>query len=161
MSCPAELRIVVAGREAARVLAAGRTARVIARFSRSVYVANARGQGVPSREAQCDQRAADEVVACGRESRALPDERGDGVGCASGGATCEPAALRGRARVGEAGGDSEDLSNEKTDEQISKKFVTLSEDLLGPVQVKRALELLWKTGDMKDVSVIPPALVVG
>jgi 2-methylcitrate dehydratase len=67
----------------------------------------------------------------------------------------------GETMMGEAGGDSEDLSNEKTDDQISKKFVTLSEDLLGPVQVKRALELLWTTQSMKDVSVIPPALVVG
>ena len=43
MSCPAELRAIVAGREAARVLAAGRPARVIARFARSAYVANSRG----------------------------------------------------------------------------------------------------------------------
>lgn len=43
MSCRTELHAVIAGRAAAHVLAGGRPARVIARFERSAYVANARG----------------------------------------------------------------------------------------------------------------------
>ncbi len=62
--------------------------------------------------------------------------------------------------VGESGGDLGDLSEPKTDAQISEKFRGLTEDLLGTKQVSHLLETLWNLENLKQAATIPALLVL-
>lgn len=62
--------------------------------------------------------------------------------------------------VGESGGEHGDLGDAKSEAEISAKFRLLAEPVLGPKQVDRALDALWKIECMDDVAVIPPLLVL-
>ena len=62
--------------------------------------------------------------------------------------------------VGESGGDKDDLSMPKSDAQIEEKFRSLTEEFLGDKRAKSVLEQLWHLEDLKDVTMIPPALVL-
>ena len=63
--------------------------------------------------------------------------------------------------VGEAGGgDKDDLTSPKSDEQIEKKFRGLTEDVLGANLANLILERLWHLEDLKNVAEIPPLLVL-
>jgi 2-methylcitrate dehydratase len=66
----------------------------------------------------------------------------------------------GEKRVGEAGGDENDLNMPKSDSMIESKFRSLCEDSLGVKQVRATLDLLWRLDTMENVSAIPPALVI-
>ena len=62
--------------------------------------------------------------------------------------------------VGECGGEHGDLGDAKSEAEISAKFRTLTEPVLGPKQVDRVLDALWHIEDMQDVAAIPPMLVI-
>ncbi|MGH8639167.1 MAG: MmgE/PrpD family protein, partial [Burkholderiales bacterium] len=62
--------------------------------------------------------------------------------------------------VGEAGGDKGDLSQPKTDAEISDKFLALTEGVLGARRANAALEALWRLEAMPDVTAIPRLLVL-
>lgn len=66
----------------------------------------------------------------------------------------------GKRITGEAGGDQGDLSQPKSDAEISAKFLSLSEGTLGVHRATRALEALWRLDSMHDVAVIPQLLVL-
>ena len=61
---------------------------------------------------------------------------------------------------GEAGGAKDDLSNAKTDEQISEKFRSLSEGWLGARRVSDILDRLWNLESLRNVAEIPPAFLM-
>jgi 2-methylcitrate dehydratase len=62
----------------------------------------------------------------------------------------------GERRVGEAGGDTNELSAPKTDREISEKFRLLCEASLGAQRVDALLARLWALDQVDDVAVIPP-----
>jgi len=62
--------------------------------------------------------------------------------------------------VGETGGDEDDFSMPKSDAQIEEKFRGLTEDMLGAKRANTILEKLWHLEDVKDVSEIPPLLLL-
>jgi 2-methylcitrate dehydratase len=65
-------------------------------------------------------------------------------------------AMRGGERVtGEAGGDQGDLSERKSDAQISEKFRGLTEDFLGAARANAMLERLWMLESLRDVAPVP------
>jgi 2-methylcitrate dehydratase len=65
-------------------------------------------------------------------------------------------ALRGGERLaGEAGGDQGDLSESKSDAQISEKFRGLTEEFLGAARVNSILQRLWVLEELRDVAPIP------
>jgi 2-methylcitrate dehydratase len=53
-----------------------------------------------------------------------------------------------------------DLSDPMNDEEISEKFLKLTQDAIGVKNAKAILERMWKLDELQDVSVIPPALVI-
>jgi 2-methylcitrate dehydratase len=61
--------------------------------------------------------------------------------------------------VGESGGAKGDLSNPKSDEEISAKFRGMAEDCIGGQRVSAILDTLWKLENVSDVSGIPPAFL--
>lgn len=63
--------------------------------------------------------------------------------------------------VGESGGAKGDLSNPKSDAEISAKFRDMAEESLGVKRVDALLERLWSVENMADVAEIPPAFVFG
>lgn len=62
--------------------------------------------------------------------------------------------------VGKAGGDKDELSDHKSDEQIEDKFRMLCEEVLGVRQVETIFGQLWKLEQMENVAVIPPGFVI-
>lgn len=65
-------------------------------------------------------------------------------------------AMRGGERfTGEAGGELGDLSERKSDEQISEKFRGLTEEFLGAARAKAILERLWTLETLRDVAPVP------
>ena len=65
-------------------------------------------------------------------------------------------ALRGGERItGEAGGDQGDLSERKSDAQISAKFRGLTEEFLGAARANAMLERLWTLDTLRDVAPVP------
>lgn len=68
--------------------------------------------------------------------------------------------VRGDIRYGESGGAAGDLSNPKSDDEITQKFSRLAEPYLDPSEMCRALGLLWQLRQVDDVAVIPPWLVL-
>jgi 2-methylcitrate dehydratase len=70
--------------------------------------------------------------------------------------------LRGGERLsGEAGGDLGDLSQPKSDADISRKFSGTAEPFLGAGRAKAALELLWKLDTLADVAPIATGFIKG
>ena len=67
----------------------------------------------------------------------------------------------GEAVVGETGGEHGDLSDAKSDAEISAKFRSFAEVLLGAARTSALLEQLWAMDVMRDVSVVPPMLAFG
>lgn len=61
--------------------------------------------------------------------------------------------------VGESGGAKGDLSNPKSDAEISAKFRGMAEDCIGGRRVDALLEQLWALESLPDVSGIPGALL--
>lgn len=61
--------------------------------------------------------------------------------------------------VGEAGGDKGDLSQPKTDAQITEKFLGVTEEFLGPARAKAILGRLWQLESLADVAEIPIGFV--
>lgn len=57
--------------------------------------------------------------------------------------------------VGESGGDKGDLSQPKTDAQIAEKFLGATEEFLGPVRARAALERLFRLDDLDSAARIP------
>jgi 2-methylcitrate dehydratase len=53
-----------------------------------------------------------------------------------------------------------DLSDPMNDEEISQKFLNLTQDSLGGKNARAILERMWKLDEMRDVSEIPPAFVL-
>ena len=66
----------------------------------------------------------------------------------------------GRQHSAETGGDIDDLSVQKKDDQIDAKFRMLTEDVLGSKRVNSILDRLWHMEDMKQVACIPRAFVI-
>jgi 2-methylcitrate dehydratase len=65
-------------------------------------------------------------------------------------------AMRGGELVtGEAGGDRGDLSERKSDAQISEKFRGLTEEFLGAARANAMLEQLWKLEALREVAPVP------
>lgn len=62
--------------------------------------------------------------------------------------------------VGESGGDKGDLSEHKSDAQISEKFHSLTDDFLGARRVNAILDCLWNLEEVRDVAVIPPGFAL-
>jgi 2-methylcitrate dehydratase len=70
--------------------------------------------------------------------------------------------LRGGERLsGEAGGDLGDLSQPKSDADMSRKFLGTAEPFLGAGRAKAALELLWKLDTLADVAPIATGFIKG
>jgi 2-methylcitrate dehydratase len=68
--------------------------------------------------------------------------------------------MRGGERlVGEAGGDKGDLSQPKTDAQITEKFLGVTDEFLGPARARTALERLFRLEDLDDAARIPSDFV--
>jgi 2-methylcitrate dehydratase PrpD len=65
----------------------------------------------------------------------------------------------GRTLTGETGGDSDDLSFEKTDAQIEEKFRGLTGGFLDSTRANGVLDLLWHLDEIEDVSVIPETVI--
>lgn len=63
--------------------------------------------------------------------------------------------------VGEAGGDTDDLSVPKSDAQIVQNFGNMAEDCLGSQRMNAILDRLWRLDEITDVGAIPQALVLG
>jgi 2-methylcitrate dehydratase len=64
--------------------------------------------------------------------------------------------MRGGERlVGEAGGDKGDLSQPKSDAQITEKFLVVTEEFLGPVRARAALDRLFRLDDLDNAARIP------
>lgn len=63
--------------------------------------------------------------------------------------------------VGESGGDRGDLSEKKTDAQITAKFLGLTEEFLSAGRAKDVLERLWSLEQVGNVADIPPGFVQG
>jgi 2-methylcitrate dehydratase len=63
---------------------------------------------------------------------------------------------QGAQRVGESGGDGDDLSAPKSDAQIEEKFRSLTREHLREAHVQKILKTLWDLESVADVSVIPP-----
>ncbi len=61
--------------------------------------------------------------------------------------------------VGESGGTKGDLSNPKSDEEISAKFRGMTEDCIGGQRVTALLDKLWKLEALDNVAEIPPAFL--
>ncbi len=61
----------------------------------------------------------------------------------------------GKRLVGEAAGGKEDLSPDKSDDQIDRKFLSLTEDVFDSGRAKRLLEHLWRLDELDDVATIP------
>jgi 2-methylcitrate dehydratase len=57
--------------------------------------------------------------------------------------------------VGEAGGHQGDLSQPKTDAQITEKFLGVTEEFLGPARARAALERLFRLDDLDNAARIP------
>lgn len=53
-----------------------------------------------------------------------------------------------------------DLSDPMNDEEISQKFLNLTQDMMGSKNSRAILERMWQVDQMEDVSVIPPAFVL-
>jgi 2-methylcitrate dehydratase len=65
-------------------------------------------------------------------------------------------ATRGGERiVGEAGGDKGDLSQPKSDTQITEKFLGVTEEFLGPVRARAALDRLFRLDELDNAARIP------
>jgi 2-methylcitrate dehydratase len=62
--------------------------------------------------------------------------------------------------VGESGGDKGDLSEQKTDAQISDKFRGLTEEFVGAKKVNAILDRLWNIEKLHNVAEIPPAFIL-
>jgi 2-methylcitrate dehydratase len=69
--------------------------------------------------------------------------------------------LDGEQLVGKSGGDSDDLSAQRSDDQIAEKFRNLTDDILGAQRVNSILDSLWHLDDMDSVAEIPLAFVLG
>lgn len=70
--------------------------------------------------------------------------------------------MRGGERLtGEAGGEKGDLSEPKSDAQITKKFLELTEDFLGGKRAEAMLARLWELDDLDDAAQIPRGFVKG
>ena len=67
----------------------------------------------------------------------------------------------GKQVVGESGGDKGDLSEHKSDAQITAKFRGLTAEFLGATRVDSILDRLWTLETLPDVTAIPPAFVPG
>ena len=65
----------------------------------------------------------------------------------------------GTRRIGETGGDADDLSAETTDDEVNRIFRDLTKDAWPATQVRRVLDRLWAVGAVTDVAKIPPMLV--
>jgi 2-methylcitrate dehydratase len=61
--------------------------------------------------------------------------------------------------VGEAGGDQGDLSQPKSDAQITEKFLGTTESFLGAARAKAALDQLWALEHLENVAAIPAGFV--
>jgi 2-methylcitrate dehydratase len=61
--------------------------------------------------------------------------------------------------VGESGGAKGDLSNPKSDEEITAKFRGMTEDCLGGARVSALLDQLWQLEKLENVAEIPPAFL--
>ncbi len=62
----------------------------------------------------------------------------------------------GERRMGESGGDADDLSAPKSDAQIEAKFLGLTEECLGTARARAILDRLWRLDTMADAAEIPP-----
>jgi len=68
--------------------------------------------------------------------------------------------MRGGERFsGEAGGEKGDLSETKSDAQITEKFLGLANDFLGAGRAAAILDRLWKLEGLENVAEIPKGLV--
>jgi 2-methylcitrate dehydratase len=67
----------------------------------------------------------------------------------------------GQSVSGEAGGDQGDLSQPKSDRQISEKFLGTTEAFLGVARAKSMLERLWALERLDRVADIPQGFVKG
>jgi 2-methylcitrate dehydratase len=68
--------------------------------------------------------------------------------------------LRGGERLsGEAGGDLGDLSQPKSDADISRKFLGTAEDFLGAERAQAMLERLWKLDGLADISPVASGFI--
>ena len=67
----------------------------------------------------------------------------------------------GERRVGDAGGDADDLAAPRTDAQMEDKFIGLTDELLGNRRSREALDLLWNLDELPDVAALAPALALG
>ena len=63
--------------------------------------------------------------------------------------------------VEESGADNDGLSAKKSDAMIVEKFRGLTEDRLGAKRASSILDCLWHLEDLKDVTVIPCAFLIG
>jgi 2-methylcitrate dehydratase len=63
--------------------------------------------------------------------------------------------------VGETGGEHGDLSDAKSDAEISSTFRSFAEARLGVTRTGALLEQLWALDDLRDVAVVPPLLAFG
>lgn len=61
--------------------------------------------------------------------------------------------------VGEAGGDKGDLSQLKSDAQISEKFLGTTEEFLGLERAQTLLAQLWKLETLENVGEIPNGFI--
>jgi len=66
----------------------------------------------------------------------------------------------GEQRVGEAGGDDNDLAEQMSDTQVAEKFRGLTEDYLGPRRVDAILDGLWHLDQLSDVAGIPSTFIL-
>ena len=67
-----------------------------------------------------------------------------------------------RKRVsGEAGGDQGDLSQPKSDAQISEKFLGTAGEFLGAARARTLLDRLWALEKIERVAEIPASFVKG
>jgi 2-methylcitrate dehydratase len=63
--------------------------------------------------------------------------------------------LRGGERLsGESGGDLGDLSQPKSDVEISRKFLGTAEGFLGAGRAQAMLDLLWKLDELPDIAAV-------
>lgn len=67
----------------------------------------------------------------------------------------------GQSASGEAGGDLGDLSQPKSDAQISEKFLGTAGGFLGAVRAKTALDRLWALEKLERIAEIPQIFVKG
>jgi len=58
----------------------------------------------------------------------------------------------------ESGGDADDISMPKTDDQVSEKFTALAEPRLGAARTEALLKRLWGLESVDDVAELPPLL---